>query len=190
MAAGNVSAGARSLPAERAGARGREQRRGVPALLFPGYEAIRTQSRYCLITSGRWRGGMGSSAPRAAPALHGRMWLHRQGWEQDPAGCCRWYHGGSARHPWCPWGSSRLCSLDRDSKATHWSQAKAPASFTVLPQRCKLKLFSCKIDAVAEALSGVKPSHAQRASGSRHPRTAQLISSPSPGCCFTLENST
>lgn len=80
-----------------------------------------------------------------------------------PAGCCRWHHGGNARHHRCGWGSSRLSSLDHDCNAANLSLAKATASFTLLPQHCKLKLFSCKIDAVAEALSGVEPSRGEGA---------------------------
>lgn len=106
--------------------------------------------------------------PRAALHSHcpegcGSISRGAQSWVQEPAGYRRWHHGGNARHHRCGWGSSRLSSLDHDCNAANLSLAKATASFTLLPQHCKLKLFSCKIDVVAEALSGVEPSRGEGA---------------------------
>lgn len=98
ICAANVSAAARIPTAVRAGARGGERWRGVPAQHLPVDEAIRAESRYCLIISERWpgRGGQLPCAqgcpalpplPQGCSSITGALGA-------GPAGCCRWHRGG------------------------------------------------------------------------------------------------
>lgn len=104
ICAANVSAAARIPTAVRAGARGGERWRGVPAQHLPVDEAIRAESRYCLIISERWPGAGGAAPlcpglPCSAPTAPG-MRLHHRGagrrtrWVLPVAS--RWHRRGSA----------------------------------------------------------------------------------------------